>query len=271
MRNGTLYLNNSGHRWIILENGRRSTITLRTKSGASITRRVKYYESFGNFAVAAISYGGRTIKVLPDQELHDLPKRVARVKVYSFEQLSDKAKEVARSWWRDGGLDYRWWDDVYSWFRGEAKSKGFEVGKIYFSGFWSQGDGAMFEYETNSPMIEVFLAQSKLTPLRKEWFRRWADFISSGKHQGRYYHSGCCEHAHYLKTHGDVLYGSNVDEWLSELAYEFQEFVEESYRDLCDDLYRQLEREYEHLNSDEQVDESIICNDYEFTEDGKRF
>jgi hypothetical protein len=34
-------------------------------------------------------------------------------------------------------------------------------------------------------------------------------------------------------------------------------------------IYRQLEREYEWLMSDEQVDESIRINEYEFTEEGK--
>ncbi len=36
-------------------------------------------------------------------------------------------------------------------------------------------------------------------------------------------------------------------------------------------IYRQLEKEYEYQNSDECVDENILCNSYTFTEDGKRF
>ena len=36
-------------------------------------------------------------------------------------------------------------------------------------------------------------------------------------------------------------------------------------------LYRQLEREYEYLTSDDAVDEAIIANDYTFTETGHRF
>ena len=35
-------------------------------------------------------------------------------------------------------------------------------------------------------------------------------------------------------------------------------------------LYRTLEREYNDLNSDEQVDESIRTNEYTFTENGKQ-
>ena len=68
---GTYYLNNSGSRWVILENGRRNQITLLTVSGREVTRRVNYYEAFGNFAVANISYKGKMIDVFPDTILPD--------------------------------------------------------------------------------------------------------------------------------------------------------------------------------------------------------
>jgi len=42
-------------------------------------------------------------------------------------------------------------------------------------------------------------------------------------------------------------------------------------RDLARWLYRQLEREYDYLSSDELVDESILVNDYTFTDTGKRY
>jgi hypothetical protein len=71
MRNGLYYLNNSGHRWVVFENGNKSKITLKTNSGKEITRNVIFYESFGNFASACISYKGKKIKVLPDQILPD--------------------------------------------------------------------------------------------------------------------------------------------------------------------------------------------------------
>lgn len=35
------------------------------------------------------------------------------VHTYSFDELSDSAKESARDWYRQGALDYDWWDSVY--------------------------------------------------------------------------------------------------------------------------------------------------------------
>ena len=71
-RTGLYYLNNTGSRWVILdETGRREKRTFETKSGAKIERRVNYYESFGNFATANISWNGKKIDVFPDTILEE--------------------------------------------------------------------------------------------------------------------------------------------------------------------------------------------------------
>lgn len=70
-RNGTYYLNNSGSRWVIFENGKKITHTFKTKSGKDITRTLIYCFSFGNFGGAVISYKGKQLKVLMDTILDD--------------------------------------------------------------------------------------------------------------------------------------------------------------------------------------------------------
>jgi len=47
--------------------------------------------------------------------------------------------------------------------------------------------------------------------------------------------------------------------------------VVEAIRDLARWLYRQLQAEYDHLTSDEAIEEGIIVNEYTFTEGGRRF
>ena len=55
-------------------------------------------------------------------------------------------------------------------------------------------------------------------------------------------------------------------------ASQFPDPVEtEALRDLARWLYRQLEAEYDHLTSDEAIEEGIIVNEYTFTEAGRRF
>jgi hypothetical protein len=47
--------------------------------------------------------------------------------------------------------------------------------------------------------------------------------------------------------------------------------VTEAIRELARWLYRQLQSEYDHLTSDESIEEGIIVNEYTFTEGGRRF
>jgi len=66
------YLNNTGSRWVYYyEDNRKELGTWQTKKGRVITRRIKFWEAFGNFATAAISYKGKLIKVFPDTILDD--------------------------------------------------------------------------------------------------------------------------------------------------------------------------------------------------------
>jgi hypothetical protein len=62
----------------------------------------------------------------------------------TFEQLNDEAKEQAREWYREGGLDYDWWEHIYEEWTAALKEMGFDGIDIAFSGFSSQGDGASF-------------------------------------------------------------------------------------------------------------------------------
>jgi len=71
MKTDTFYLNNNGSRWVNFTNGETDSITLLTKAGKSISRKVKLYESFGNHAVAHISYHGKIIRVFADSILED--------------------------------------------------------------------------------------------------------------------------------------------------------------------------------------------------------
>ena len=56
-----------------------------------------------------------------------------------------------------------------------------------------------------------------------------------------------------------------------DMTADAEEAVIEALRDLARWLYRQLEREYEYLRSDEAVDETITANQYTFTKTGRRF
>ena len=141
---------------------------------------------------------------------------------------------------------------------------------IYYSGFSCQGDGACFEahyrYRKGAPKAlrdyaphdEALhrIADALQVVQRRNFFQLRAE----ATHGGRYYHEYCMS----------ISVDRDSPTW-QPMTDGAEEAVTEALRDLARWLYRQLEREYEHLTSDEAIDESIAANDYTFTEAGCRF
>jgi hypothetical protein len=189
--------------------------------------------------------------------------------IYTFDELSDKAKQRAREWYREvTQFDSFYFDSVIEDVKTVGAFFGIDIEKVYFSGFWSQGDGACFEgsyrYKPQwqkaikgyAPKDAELLRIGKaLQDAQKAHFYKIA---ATCKHSGYHYHSGCM----------------NVD----------IEHLEDSYRDIKDSesdiknalrafadwVYRRLGDDYEYTNSNECVDENIIFNGYEFDENGER-
>jgi hypothetical protein len=65
MMNGTYYLNQKGTRWVVFNRGEKEKCLIRTDRGYE-TRTILFYEQFGNFATACISYKGKKIHKFPD-------------------------------------------------------------------------------------------------------------------------------------------------------------------------------------------------------------
>ena len=79
-------------------------------------------------------------------------------------------------------------------------------------------------------------------------------------HRDRYYHEYCMA----ISVERDSPTGQDM-------TADAEETVIEALRDLARWLYRQLEREYDYLTSDDVVDEAITANAYTFTAAGRRF
>ena len=181
--------------------------------------------------------------------------------LYEFSELSDSAKTVARQWYIDG-MGNDWQECVIEHCSDIASLLGFTDFKIYFSGFWSQGDGACFtgnyKYKKDSvKAIKSFagvdtalhnIAKSFREMQRVEFYQM-AVKIS---HSGRYYHENSMRYE-FSRLDGkeSVLESS------------------ECFKDFAKWIYKQLEKEYYYQISDAVIDENIACNEYYFTIDGK--
>lgn len=202
--------------------------------------------------------------------------------VFRFEELDGPAKERARDWWRNLEND----DFDTSCTIEDAQRMGAIMGiefdtrpvklmgggtrydpTVYWSGFSSQGDGACFEgrYRYAKGAAKAIRAEAptdkrlhsiadQLQAAQRGAFYR---LEARCQHRGHYYHSGCMQVEVFDRENE---YSTNVDE----------SAVTEALREFADWIYHQLETEYEWRMADEQVDEAIMINEYDFDETGAR-
>ena len=138
---------------------------------------------------------------------------------------------------------------------------------IYYSGFYSQGDGACFEgtysYKAGAlKAVKDYAGQDErlhriVKALQDIQRKNFYQLSARTKHSGHYYHSGCMS--------VDV---ARADD--KEMTDDAEETVKECLRDFADWIYKQLENEYDYRTGEEACREAIEANDYEFTEKGGR-
>lgn len=193
--------------------------------------------------------------------------RTESINIYTFDELSDKAKEKAIQWYRGSGLDYEWWCYVYEDAKTIASLMGIKIDQIYFSGFWSQGDGACFTGKFG-PMPGTGKDVKDYAP-KDETLHNIADKIYQLQKQYDFGIMGeVCRNDYY--SHSGTMYLEDVNisgEYLVEYDVIERKYVE-ILRTFADWIYKQLENEYNYLTSDEHIVESIQINEYEFLEDG---
>ena len=175
-----------------------------------------------------------------------------------------------------------WHQSVYECFKEDMREVGIDVSRMYFSGFWSQGDGACFEgsfantkvyldhhHKDQFPMIRKLLEHDGYVYVQCE--HNGYVYVQC-EHSGRYYHENCTEFSTDQETFYRLVecptefHEQIVDTWDKQLEQEICDFerdVIEQWRTYMRDLYRKLEAEYDYLVSDEAVWETIEANELE--------
>ena len=180
------------------------------------------------------------------------------IETYGIEELECRAKERALDWLREG-LDYEWWDCTYEDAKKCADCIGIEIDKIYFSGFWSQGDGACFKgkYAYRKGWKKALKGYA---PMDKELLKIGQALQDLQK--PLFYNAQCdisCNDR-YFRTSADFgFYGK----------YETEKDFSQLFTDFASWIYNQLEKEWEWLSSEEQLIETAQVNNYQFDEFGR--
>jgi hypothetical protein len=208
-----------------------------------------------------------------------MPQVVTHIsEAFSFDELSDSAKERARDWYRQSideidfecvtddfvticdiiGIDL---DDHEVQLMGGGKRRD---PNIYYSVGYCQSDYAAFEgrydYKATAPVcIKDHAPQD-------EELHRIVDQLTILQIQQGFGLSATIKYSDYRGFHVEVYDRRNEDRDVSEAEDAIRELV----KDLARWLYKQLRDQSDYLHSDEQVDESINANEYMFDEEGNR-
>lgn len=204
-------------------------------------------------------------------------------KVFSIENVknNEELKEKVLKKYHDINTDRNgWWDDVYENWIEDLKNHGFEDVKIYFSGFWSQGDGACFIGKVNiinfiNTFKDEILDTLNITEKRLNLIsglQESYDFLTYKIKQfdTHNYHEYTikADYEYYLYP---FQYHAKLYNFLEKAVYQLQDFITEKARFYSHKIYVDLENHYEYLTSEEAILETLEANEYEFTEDGSIF
>lgn len=194
-----------------------------------------------------------------------------------FSELTEDNQRKIVEKRRDWDVQDDWWDFIYTISIGIGKALGVEIQDIEFSGFSCQGDGARFRgtYTPRRDMIEALnLEQPNDVVLlriaesiaevqeRYDWalgckikFANWGNYAHDGNTEFEFSEIG-------WDVEGEQLWAAEADE--TALCKALRSFMRW--------IYKQLEKEYEYLTSDEHLLELFKDLDDEFEvelEDGE--
>lgn len=157
--------------------------------------------------------------------------------LYKFDELSEPAKEKAREWYRQAAMEMSWaWEQIQE----DSKQIGLKITSL--------------DDRRNNE----------------------GEFIGSARDTAKLIienHGIHCEtYQTAIRYQGDLsrLYELANKEESTETETAYENCIHEFLHDLLEDYRIMLNKEIEYQDSNESVDESILANEYEFLESGKR-
>lgn len=156
--------------------------------------------------------------------------RKRTVTVYSFEELSDEAKERALREFRDVAWDYVDSEHLTDMFKEDLRGWGFENPQVCWSLDYSKGDGVAFSADVN---VQKYL----LSRVKTDEFKDLIDVVSAYvKQEGRY--------CHYNSMSVNVDLEGNYEDLLPE---DVSRAISAYYRDVAA-VRREYEREVDRVH-----------------------
>jgi hypothetical protein len=203
------------------------------------------------------------------------------IQVYDFDDLSEKVQaKVVERYATDGYyVHHDWHRPIYVDWKERLSGLGFGDVEIYFSGFYSQGDGASFNHPKAwvqgadlSMIADHMLSCGRLDlkTARRAWRLFDAGAMSGwiARKNSRYAHEYTCGWDFSVDSRA-LSFNSR---WWQANFFDKLEVQLEAYRvELCKAIYRDLEKEYEWLSSYGYIRENLMDSGFKFLSGGEDF
>jgi hypothetical protein len=218
-------------------------------------------------------------------------------KTYSFDELPKEAKEKAIEKNRDINIEYtEWYEPIIDDFEYAMEKLGLTDVEVEFTGFYSQGDGASFTarveneelflkraLDINASTEFLDMGENEDTSKEDDELRQlMGDLRNIGydtreklkpedlymeifRISSRYSHENTIE----ASVKMEELDVEDDDRDWNKFQDEMESMITDWAREESKELYHRLGKYYEERQSDEEVAETLIANDYEFNEEGE--
>jgi hypothetical protein len=222
---------------------------------------------------------------------------------YTFDQLSDKLQKEAIEANRDINVYDDWHEHVIDGFQEDLGEMGVGDVEVEYSGFYSQGDGASFTGKVED--MKKFLVKTlgmteysdeelgELPDSIKEKVEGFIDSLTiafNRKYGSRYSHENSCQTDSWCEILDNSFYDEEYPEGkiyatrlkrfgLENPVYmdieneveKIEKTAEEWRLEKCGELYSSLEKEYDYLQSDEAIAETLesIGTEFKVDEEGE--
>lgn len=213
------------------------------------------------------------------------------INLYTFDELSETAKEKARDWFR-GCIDADDFEFVIDDAVRMGALLGIEIASrswtnsygykgssplVYWSVSGCQGDGASFEgsYRYAKGAVKAILAETgagrdDASKGDRELLRIAQDLQKIQKRNFYQLRASISQSGNYTHSHTMSVSVERDSDNYQDMTDDAEDTITELMRDFADWIYSQLDQENDYLMSDESIDDNIKINEYTFTKDGKR-
>ena len=184
------------------------------------------------------------------------------LKIYTVDELDEKVRNTVIEEYRDILVEHDWWEPIYEGFREDMRELGLE-GELYFSGFYSQGDGACFVSETVDTDLLVRTLYESGYDIPEDALLYSGDYsirISKvhASFANQYSHEYTIEAV--ITNEGDRIPVTDIAK--------LENILTEWIRSECKRVYKNLKTYYDELVTDDAILETIRDNNWMFTESG---